>query len=78
MPEVEKRDPRVDPRSGDVLLGARSMKARKARTVYQVDDDGLVRFQIGGSKSAHWWGIQAWREWAATATVIRTAEESTK
>ena len=63
------RDPRVDPRPGDVLT-KNSLSRRVVRTYA-----GNIYWRRDGAESAircAW--ISTWMEWARTATILHTAE----
>lgn len=65
------RDPRVDPRAGDVL--------RKGRVERRVDDTYSGGLRIQWSRPGGWrrWFCtrETWRRWAAGAEALRVAEE---
>lgn len=68
------RDPRTDPRPGDVLfgIGRHEGARRQTRTVVETDKY-WVRYVVGRSK----YGVEprSWRAWAKTATIVKTAEQ---
>lgn len=64
------RDPRLDPRAGDVL--------RKGRVERRVDETYAGGFRVRWSKPPGWrlyCTLETWRRWAAGAEVLRVAEE---
>ena len=69
---MSKRDPRLDPRPGDVLLRCGDLRAF---TVECADENGIVgHFQLGLRGSLC--GLRYWREtWAKGATVVERGEE---
>jgi hypothetical protein len=79
------RDPRVDPKPGDVLEKKYKGQSRGSneRTVDEVYDDCVTQpcprnrrvVYTGDNVCAPDIGIRSWRRWAAGATVIRCAEE---
>lgn len=71
------RDPRIDPKPGDVLKGKR-VEGCGNSVVFSVTVAGLhhVSFNHGTGRWGRFMTRSAWRKWAATATVIRRSEEA--
>ena len=63
------RDPRVDPRPGDVLE-----KNSLSRTVLDVRGMDIVWGRRDSTSKPNIAWISTWREWARTATILHTAE----
>lgn len=69
-----KRDPRVDPKPGDVLRGEKS-----DRYVGKLYSDGLIGFTYwqrasSGSGNDCYCSLKAWLKWANNAEVIHCAD----
>lgn len=66
---MTERDPRTDPRPGDVLKGM-----FVTLTVINVDEDGRVSFDFdsGGLGRRP---LKTWRAWAKFATVLTRVQE---
>lgn len=66
------RDPRTDPRPGDVLIFGPQWQQER----YQVmGTDGGVKYTMSDSRFGHTCTIAQWRKWAAGASIVRVAEE---
>jgi hypothetical protein len=66
---MAERDPRVDPRPGDVLTrGGDEVEVLYFRYLL-----GIAKWRTRGGKSMRCSAI-AWRKWAANATVVRRGE----
>lgn len=72
MPEIVLRDPRIDPRVGDVLRGKNRKGFMETRKVNIVSVPKWVRYQTTRSV---WLSPDGWQRWAASAEVIRRAED---
>lgn len=71
MGENSKRDPRTDPRPGDVLHHDGATIAP-----HFVNRDGVVCFNRYGSKEGRYcYGLGEWRDLAKHATIVRTADQ---
>lgn len=76
---MSDRDPRVDPRVGDVVR-----KGRHVRTVASLDCPWdrtafvapSVGFTLGKGRSIGWVGQGAWEAWADGAEVVQRGEDS--
>jgi len=71
-----ERNPKLDPKPGDVLRYPSSVIADKRR-VYAVSRVGRgyrVGYDLGGSLMPHHCSLEDWRKWASTATVVSRAE----
>lgn len=66
--QMTERDPRVDPRPGDVLRDT----FRADSTVVHVSGSIITRVKDGARTNV---GLQYWRAWYRDATIIRRAEE---
>lgn len=66
-----KRDPRIDPKAGDVLekMGKRLLFVRRVRRIYGVE----VYYQDGNQQVCVCF-LKAWRRWAKNAEVIHVGE----
>ena len=60
------RDPRVDPRAGDVLW--------KGKVVREVSAVTLNEVKSYTARGLGIWSLSVWRKWAKCAEVIRAAE----
>lgn len=76
MSEQAMRDPRVDPRAGDVVRNSSTHGHKETRIVEFVDDTHVVAKWscTCGAESSERWKIQKWRRNFATATIIHVAE----
>lgn len=74
--ETVERDPRVDPRPGDVLLGKNEGDGSPCkRTVLSVTPLGNIFYrQQGWGRKELLEGPKQWRKWAATAEVVPRGE----
>lgn len=72
-----KRDPRVDPKAGDILQKKYQGQYFESRSTYarQVDevDDGKVTY-VGENVCAPTMSLKSWRRWAKNAEVIHAAD----
>lgn len=68
MPNEAKRDPRVDPKSGDVFAGADG----RVREVVCIANYVVYRFQFGWKK--YHLLMHSWRKWAKNAKVLHAAD----
>lgn len=68
MPQENSRDPRIDPRKGDILC----VEGRVREVTHQEDSYCVYRFQFGWKTYTP--SLKHWRRWAANAKVIRRAE----
>lgn len=64
------RDPRVDPRTGDVLEGA---VLRTVKVIAIMAESHTVHFEIEGV-GHDYRPLKAWRAWAKSATVVKKGE----
>jgi hypothetical protein len=70
VPVKPERDPRVDPKPGDVLLIGPQWQSERYEVISSMC--GVVCYILGDSRQACL--LREWREWAKGAQVIRKAE----
>lgn len=70
---AEQRDPRVDPRAGDVLLWRVMLVEFEMHVV--ASPPGMVGYRVYGETRAHQTPLKDWRRHMRAATVINTAQE---
>ena len=79
---VTERDPRTDPKPGDVLqkkyqgqyFESRGYMERQVDEIYSRADDKLVVVYVGPNVCVPEVLLSSWRKWAKTAEVIHRAE----
>lgn len=76
MKNQSRRDPRIDPRAGDVLrrIGAKTGE-REVLSVGAFSPGGRIGVLYPtGYRDYRWVDMEMWRQWAAKAEVIDAAE----
>lgn len=70
---MTERDPRIDPRPGDVLKRGKSTRTLTVDELWPLR--GLMLLANGSKWSNHrkWMTLHQWEQWAKTATVIKRA-----
>lgn len=68
---MNQRDPRIDPRNGDVLRFGKFLREVTGRSMHEVT---YTRYSPSARKPHQGCWISTWQDWARKAEVIHRAE----
>lgn len=75
--EQDARDPRVDPRPGDVVLFGPQWQLERY-TVLGGTNDKRVQYQMGPLRAVLQTPISEWRKWSKGGEVLHVSQEGEK
>lgn len=68
---MSERDPRVDPKPGDVVIFGPQWQRERYEVMVR---DAGVKYLMGDSRLGHHCSLRDWRQWSANAEIVKRGD----